>query len=439
MVGGLLLCGLLAGCIADGLPGVAMLSGVRPSSPAADATASGEIAHAALDTAARNEARSEVIEALRNRRSVLPTTGPFAQVAEAVLASNKGAGAAEVRVARLKAEAKSKNWLPQIGPSMDLTSLGALAASILVEQVLFDNGKRKAERTFAAADVEVAAVALSTEMNKRVYDGLSLYVAAQRSQELSGLAGRAVDRMNDYGRIMGLRVQGGLSDRSEDRVVRQKMAEMEAVASADREAAIAARAELGAMLDQPLTGVVGLSSLGQSDPVEPLTVLKAQGEARRMVAEADMARAGLLPGLKANAALGKGGMTGGLRASADSALGFGTGDSLDALAATTEVATQRTASARDDANRRIVALERQISSLEARQAQGAPVLRQSAASLGMFTEQYKVGRRPLMELVGMYESFVRLERDQTALKYEIAALKLKIALERGVLVDGARM
>ncbi|MFN4130771.1 MAG: TolC family protein, partial [Paracoccaceae bacterium] len=66
-------------------------------------------------------------------------------------------------------------------------------------------------------------------------------------------------------------------------------------------------------------------------------------------------------------------------------------------------------------------------------------LRQTGGNLAMFTEQYKVGRRTLLELVQQYESFARIERDQVALKYIATDLRLQIALERGVLVDGARM
>lgn len=57
----------------------------------------------------------------------------------------------------------------------------------------------------------------------------------------------------------------------------------------------------------------------------------------------------------------------------------------------------------------------------------------------MFTEQYKVGRRSLLELVNMFESWSGMQRDQASLKYEIALLQLQIARDRGVLVDGAAL
>lgn len=431
---------VLSGCMGDGLPGVSMFAGSSPTTPAAIGANASEIGLAADNSSARGEQRSFVIDGLIARRSVLPAKGPYAQVASAVLAANKGSAAAELRVARLKAEAKSKNWLPSIGPSLSLTSLGTLAASILVEQVLFDNGKRKAERAFAAADVEIAAVGLSQEMNTRVYEGLAYYITAQRALAQAAAANKGVGTLQEYGRIMGLRVEGGLSDRSEERVIQQKIAEMQSTAAADQEAATTALAELNAMAQVPLKGLSGLSSVNApAGPSEPLSVLKAEGEARRAVAEAKMARAGMFPGLTASGNLGKDGITGGLSIDTDDGIGFGTGASLRAIEASEQAAAQRVESTRDDAQRQIVALEREIATLKSREAQDAAVLAQTANNLEMFTKQYKFGRRPLMELVGMYETYTGLEREQVALKHDIALRNLQIAKIRGVLVDGARM
>lgn len=430
---------LLGGCADGSSPGASMFGGARPSDLAATGANSTEISLAAGDSAARGEQRSAIIDALIARRSVLPGGGSYGQVATAVLAANKGSAAAELRVARLKAEAKAKNWLPSIGPSLSLTSLGSLAASILVEQVLFDNGKHKAERAFAAADVEIAAVGLSEEMNTRVYEGLAYYVTAQRANAQAQVASNGMGRMQEYGRIMGLRVSGGLSDRSEERVILQKIAEMQAALSSDQEAAATAMEELNAMAQVPVAGLSGLAPLAANPALEPLAVLRANGEGRRMIAEAKMARAGFVPGLSASGDLGAGGFTGGLSVRTDNGIGFGMGASLRALEASEQVALQRAEAARDDATRRVVALERQIATLKAQETQGAAVLAQSAGSLKMFGAQYKYGRRPLMELVGMFESFTQMERENVGLKYDIAILSLQIARIRGVLVDGARM
>jgi len=425
----------IAGCSTDGtFPGVSMLAGARPSDPPPQA-AGGEIERASAD---KPSAQSTVIADLRARRSVL-AGGNFAQVADAVLAANQGAGAAELRVARLKAEAKARNWLPSIGPSVDLASLGSLAAGMLVDQLILDNGRRKAERAFAAADVEVAAVTLATEMNARVHDGLARYVEAERAAAQGAALARATARMQDYARIMQGRVEGGIADRSEGRVVAQRLAELRALQSADHEAELTARAELAALAGGELS-VTGLPD-GPSikSAAEPLSVLRAVAEGRRLVAEAKIDRAAQLPGLKAGASVSGDGITGGLRVSADKLLGLGTRANLQALEATQGVAAQRQAEAADDAARRIVTLERQLAQTEARAAEGAGLVAETETSLALYTEQYKAGVRPLMELVTLTESLGRMERDQAGLAYDAALIRLRIALERGVLVDGTRM
>ena len=425
----------LSGCMQDGaVPGVAMRAGAHPADPP-QAAAGGEIARAGTD---KPSVPSTVIAALRARRSVLPA-GAFTQVADAVLAANQGASAAELRVARLKAAARARNWLPSIGPSVSLASLGTLAAGMLVDQLILDNGRRKAERAFAAADVEVAAVTLATEMNARVHDGVARYVEAERARAQAAAVGPAMARMQDYARIIDGRVEGGIADRSEGRVVAQKLAELQALQSADRQAEATARAELAVLAgrEMDLSGLPDGPSL-QSD-AEPLSVLRARGEGRRLVAEARIDRAGQLPGLKAGASVSGNGISGGLRLSADKLLGLGTRASLQALEATETVARQREAEAADDAARRIVTLQRQLAETEARAAEGAGLVAETGTSVDLYAEQFKAGVRPLMDVVTLTDSLARMRRDQAALAYDAALIRLRIALERGVLVDGARM
>lgn len=419
---------LLSGCMGGGE--VASRMDSRTDTPAAASTKSAGAAQGV----------SPLISDLQARQSVLPAGGAYARVADAVLAADAGTAAAELRIARLKSDARAKNWLPKLGPTVSLTSLNGLAAGLLLEQALFDNGRRKAEREYAAADVEVAAVTLSSDVNQRVYDGLRHYVNAERARTQGAVAARAVDRMAGFAEIMRQRVEGGLSDRSEERVIEQHLTEMRATLAADREAETSAMAELAAMAQGPLDGLRGIEPLAVSaTQAEPLSVVKARGEGRRSVAESRMARAGLLPGLTASTDIGTGGLNPGVKMTGSGLLGWGTKEELAALDATQDVVDRRSAEAAETANRRIVALERQIATLQSRQAQGAEVLRQTEGNLELFVEQYKVGRRSLLELVGQYDSFARLERDQAALQYEIALLQLEIARDRGVLVDGARM
>ena len=419
---------LLTACMGRDMP--SMLRTGHDASPAT-------VAGGAL--APQAGVQSSLIADLQARRSLLPAGGSYAKVADAVVAASSGAAAAELRVARLKAEARAKNWLPQIGPAVNLTALSGLAASLLLEQSLFDNGRRKGEREFAAADVEVAAVGLSASINQRVFEGLTYYVNAERARAQTAISSKAAGRLQEFETIMGMRVQGGISDRSEQRVISQRYAEMQATMAADQEAEATAMAELAALAGVPLPGISGLDNLPKSAMIEPLSVLKARGEGTRAIAQAKLERAGMMPGIAATANVGADGMSPGVRLTGAGLLNPGSGAALEALAQTADVVDRQTAEAAEAANRRIVALDRQITTLASRQAQGAEVLRQTEGNLALFTEQYKVGRRSLLELVGQYDSFARLERDQVSLRYDIAVLELEIARDRGLLVDGARL
>lgn len=383
---------------------------------------------------------SAVIDALRSRQAVLPPGGTYAMIADAVLQASSGAAEAELRMARLKAEARSKNWLPSIGPTVSLTSLGSVVAQLVLEQAILDNGRRKAERDYAAADVEVAAVMLVEDLNGRVHDGLAAYVYAQRAQAQADVAERATLRLMGFEDIVNLRVQGGLSDRSEQQVIAQKRAEMQATMAADRQSAQQYMQELATLTRQPMDALTGLDSL-PTDPGMPeaLSVLQVRADGARTLAEAKMARAGLLPGLSAAVGLDQDGeVTPGLTLGG-AKFGMGTAAQARALDAAPDLVQRQTLQAEEDANRQLTALNADLAALQLRQAQGSEVLRQTLGNLDLFTEQYRLGRRSLLELVGQYDSAARLERDQVSLTYDIALVQLRIAETRGLLVDGARM
>lgn len=424
----LLLAALLTSACLPGLRGGDDPAAMRGFSPSTSALAE------------QGQGASAVIDALRARQSVLPPSGPFRIVAEAVLQGSSGASDAELRMARLKAEAQSKNWLPSIGPTVSLTSLGTVVAQLVLEQAILDNGRRKAERDHAAADVEVAAVGLVEDLNTRVHDGLRAYVSAERARAQAGVAERAVARLAEYENIVTLRVSGGLSDRSEQQVISQKRAEMQATLAADRQAAVQALADLAALTRQPMDGLAGLDFLPPDlGTPEALSVLRAKAEGNRELAQARMARAGLLPGLTASVGLDQTGEVSPGLTLGGARLGLGNMAQARALDATPELVERRSAQAAEDAARQVTSLQSDLAALRLRQAQGAEVLRQTQANLSLFVDQYKLGGRSLVELVGQYDSAARLERDQVSLTYEIALVQLRLAALRGVLVDGARM
>jgi adhesin transport system outer membrane protein len=384
----------------------------------------------------RGEDSSATIDALLARPSILEAGSPYARVAQAALDASARAAEAELRAARLRALAQSKNWLPNVGPTISLTSLGDVVASLLIEATLFDNGRRKAERAFAAADVEVAAVTLASDVNARVETAVALYIAALRGDEKSALNRRALGQMAEFERIVRGRVDGGISDRSDLRVVESKINDIEGAKTTAEEAARAARAELRTMTGTDFDAGFAPMRLGRP-PVglRPLEVLLAEAEGRRSVAEAKIARAGLLPSVTATANVTEGGTSGGVGVGG-ARFGFGTPDALRALQAAQDAAQRNVSEAEEDARRRFTRQEQRLQSFQRQEAEAAALAEESRVTFRLFQRQFQAGTRSVMDVVSIYEEMVQREQAHVDAKYETILIQLEMARDQGLLADG---
>ncbi|WP_231704105.1 TolC family protein [Cochlodiniinecator piscidefendens] len=382
------------------------------------------------------ENRSEIIDALLARQSVLTSGSAFATVADGALDADSRASAAELHSARLRAEATSRNWLPTLGPNISLTSLGEIVSSILIEQVLFDNGRRRAERAFAAADVEVAAVNLSEDLNGRVFTALSLFITGQKSEEKAAISARALTRMYEFERIVIGRIEGGVSDQADRRVIESKLNDMRSAQSSAQEAAQTARAELYAMTGQDFTGAGAGQGAFSVEGQTNLSVLRAQAEATRTVAQATIDRAGLLPGLTASANVTGDGTTGGLTASSEQGIGFGTGASLRAIEASRETADRRVNEARETARRSQSRLEQRLASYRRQESEAEMLVRESRGTFRLFQDQFQAGQRSVLDVVSIYEQLVQREQAHVDAKYEVLLIQMEMARDAGILADG---
>ncbi|UWR25493.1 TolC family protein [Sulfitobacter sp. S223] len=421
----------LAGCLSD-VGGNAGTGDVVAMQSTSATTTPPKLTHSE-----KISAQSDIIQGLIARRSVLPEGSPYSQVATAVLAANSRSAESELRAAQLRARAASKNWLPQIGPNISLTSLGSVVANLVVEQVLFDNGRKKGEREFAVADVEVAAVALASDTNNRVRTGLDLYISAVEAREKLALASKSEKDISHFEWVMQQRVQGGVSDSSDLHVLRQKLLEIRASKSAAAETASTAIAELNAMAIGDLGNVKGTARIPVSAGLaQPLSVTQAEAEKIRAIAAAKVDRAGQLPGLSASGNVGED-STFGLRIGSENLLGLGTGDRLKAIEATSEAAGRRVAQANEDANRKLRKFEGEIASKERQAAEAARLTAQAKQNLDLFQAQYDGGQRQVMDVVGVYETFARQQENEVSLKYEAIRLRVAMAELLGVLADGS--
>ena len=59
------------------------------------------------------------------------------------------------------------------------------------------------------------------------------------------------------------------------------------------------------------------------------------------------------------------------------------------------------------------------------------------ANLDLFQQQYDSGQRQVMDVVGVYETWVSQEETRVGLKYEMALARIEIAREQGLLADGS--
>lgn len=383
---------------------------------------------------------SEIIAELQDRRTILKPESPYGAVAIAVQASSARTAEAELRAAKLRAQAASKNWLPSIGPNISLNSLGEVVTSLFIEQVIYDNGRKKAERDFAAHDVEFAAVSLSEDSNARVHDALTLYLSAEEGREKVAVADRSLKDMSHFEWVMNERVKGGVSDRSDLNVIRQKLAEIRA----GREAAIgetrASLAELAAMAGKPLNDLRGVPAMHVDDGgVAPLTVLRAKADRDRTIAQAKVTRAGHLPGLKATGTVTGDTSDYGLSVAADQLLGLGTAASLGAIAAAEEAAGRNVAQAEEDARRRMASLRQRETALALQLVEANKLSRQAKRTLDLFQAQYKGGARQVMDVVGVYETWAKQIQTAIALKYELARIQIELARDYGLLADGRKI
>ncbi|KIC34981.1 TolC family protein [Leisingera sp. ANG-M7] len=386
------------------------------------------------------ETTSEVISALMERRSLLAEDSVYEQVATAAISASSRAAEAELISAKLRAEAASKNWFPTLGPSVSLTDLGDLVAGLLIEQVLFDNGRRKAEREFAAADVEVAAVSLSQDMNSRVETAVGLYAAALRGDEKAAYGDRALRRMQEFRRIVQGRVDGGVSDRADLNVVDSKISGIRTAAATARDAATTARAELHAMTGQSFDQKPSHLSIGTPpEQGQFLSVLKAGAEAERTIAQAKSGRAGLLPQISAAGNVTTDGSGAGVTLGTGQPLGLGTPAAIQALEASKEAAKRQVGEAEEAARRAYSRQVQQIASYQRQEGETSALVRRSRETYELFQKQFEAGQRPVMEVIQVYEELVRREQAYIDAKFEVVLIQLELARDLGLLADGDKI
>ena len=381
---------------------------------------------------------SAIILSLQSRSSAIRPGTAYATIAAATLASDARVAEAELRAASLRSAATDKNWMPSIGPAISLTSLGDMVANLVVEAVIFDNGKKKAERAMARADVEVAAVSLVSDGNERVYEALDLYLTALEGGESQRLSREALLDMRRFRWIMNERVKGGVSDMSDLTILAQKIAEIESSMKDAQDKRDTALAELSAMTDRDLSGLNGIGALDMSaGNIETLGVVAAKVQSKRDQAAADMERAGNLPSIVASASGGSNDVVGGIRT--EGLFDFGRKDRNQALDAEEEALARRVKEAEETSQRKIRSYEAKLTAAQRAYQEAVQLSKQAKSNLDLFQSQYEAGQRQVMDVVGVYETFARQQHTMNTQRFLAAKYEVLIAREYGVLVAGKQL
>ncbi len=435
----LLSAALLGGCmstVSEHLPDMSKPMGLlKPKAGGAEAAA--EVSKRTSFEQDSEDAESEILNTLLARRSVVPAESPLGHVADVALTSSRRAAEAQLQTAKLRAQAEEKNWFPTLSPEISLTSLSDVIAGLVLEQVLFDHGRKKAERDYAAADVEVAAVTLSEDLNERTYTALSLYIKGLRGQEKAQVGASGLKQMRQFERIVKGRVDGGVSNKGDLRMVRSKIQTLQTKSDTASESAGTALAELKAMTGTSFTlQQVPPLSAQRYPAVEPLDVLRARAEADRSVAQATVERAAQLPGITASARATNKGNGAGINLSNDVGLGLGTGARLKAIEASKDIAARQVDEAREDGARARQRLENNIVSLARQETEAKQLAREGRETYKLFEAQFRAGQRSVLEVVDVYEQSVLRALDGVDAKYDKLLAQLELARDLGLLADG---
>ena len=381
---------------------------------------------------------SETIQALLSRQTVIRAGSPYATIAAATLESDARVAEAELRAARLRSSATDKNWMPSIGPVISLTSLGDLVANLVVEAVIFDNGKKKAERALARAEVEVAAVSLVSDGNERVYQALELYLTAQEGSESARLSREALLDMRRFRWIMNERVKGGVSDMSDLTILAQKIAEIESSMKDAQDKRAAALAELNALTDRDMSGVSGLGAIEASPArFETLAVVNARAQIMRDKAVSDIERAANMPSIVASATGGTNSVTGGIQTKGF--FDFGRNERNQALDATNEALERSIQETEESSLRKIRSYETKLTAAHRAYQEAIRLSKQAKSNLDVFQSQYEAGQRQVMDVVGVYETFARQQHTMNTQRFLAARYEVLIAREYGLLVSGSQL
>lgn len=392
-------------------------------------------------------AESELISELALRKSAYPVGSRNAQIAHAVMKNATRVASTDLWAAELRVMAASKNWLPEITPRLSLGGLGAMVAQIAVEQLLFDNGHRKALREVEWAELEMAAVDVSIDANNRVHDALSLLVEAAYHAKEAAVAENAVLRMSALAEVVALRSDSGYGDPGDGSSIMLRLAEMrdrQASSSRRQARALNELERLAGRHPEALPGADETLELGLvTEGLTSLSVLRAAAERDRKDAEARASRAAMLPRIGLSGTMqrsdGETRSEVALLAGAEGVIGLGTRSAIAAQNARIAVAEQTLLQAKEDASRSMRRASADLLEMVASFDRMDSLIAMAHGTSSLYLAQFREGRRSIVEVVGSFDTLWSLQSRKSQLWAEAEQARLALGRDLGVLIDGREL
>lgn len=382
----------------------------------------------------------------------------YERVARAVEEANINAGFYNLEAQKLLSAANVQKRFPQIRPSISLDQNGIGVARLLVDQILFSNGRLKAGKIILNAQEAQAIAQYRMEANENVAQALVAYLDFVRYRETVAAADEVLSFYRRFEEMALARVEGGVANRTELRLFELKRAQ----AAAEKKEFIAelrrANTELELLTESEFEvegysridfasdyqDVDGDTSLIKNDPILYTPEYRiALATLNERIAERKMAHAERIPELKLVGGFGLGSSQGLLSNNSlsfarlvfdgQNALNWGENLELDAREAQV-LAAEATV---EDRRRQInIALKSQnalidslVEQLDAKS--GINDLAQQRAE--SFSEDFLAGAVGLLEVVSVLETVKSVKFEAISTEYLLHVTEVEKAAAIGVL------
>jgi len=341
---------------------------------------------------------------------------------------------------KLLGEGYNQNRLPQVSPTSSVDDDGDLIGRLIVEQVIFDNGRFKAGKKLLTADESRAFSDYLIEANEDIATGIDVYLRAVRLQRLLSASEKLALKYDDLHKIAIDRVSGGVGKRSESSLFEIRKLQTHAQSASVRAELQSAKTQL-----QTLTGKDSFSFVPQRFNFGPSrealaqdifetapAILRVKADVESRLAELEQAKANRLPALSFRGSLGAG--TGlGLGADDQQPLYWGKNLNTEAILKNIEAEELRVKRAKRDAKVEMAALDQQINALDGQLPNQQTLIDLAEKRADNFKTDFRAGAATMVEAISLLETLKTLQTQYIDMEHERLSAELQFARILGVL------